>query len=92
MAGWELKEQPTGDFKFEAEQYSPNGKLFTLKGIRAMYMPDDPNKTGDPSVIRQGLGAFFKVFGLTIPTSVQTDGGTLGVLNAKRDLNYNRDS
>lgn len=85
---WEFKEQPTGDFKFEAEQYSPNGKIFTLKGIRAMYHPDDTTKTGDPSLIRQGLGSFFQVFGLTIPTSVQVDGETLGVLNAKRNLNY----
>lgn len=59
---WQYTANPTADFKFDAEQYSPNGKIFTLKGVRNIGIA---TQTTDSMV--EGMRTFFDIFGLTIP-------------------------
>lgn len=59
---WQYLSNPTADFKFDVEQYSPNGKLFTLKGVR-----NTNTDTQTPDTLVQGMRTFFDIFGLTIP-------------------------
>lgn len=63
MADWQYTTNPTADFKFDTEQYSPNGKIFTLKGVR-----NSNTGTQTTDTLVQGMTTFFDIFGLTIPT------------------------
>lgn len=62
MADWQFVFNPTSDFKFDVEQYSPNGKIFTLKGVRSNNFGTHTSDT-----LVEGMRTFFDIFGLTIP-------------------------
>lgn len=62
---WRFNIRPVGDFKIEAEQYSPNGKPITIKGIRAELNAE----TFLAEKFAQGLTTFFDIFGLEFPTT-----------------------
>ena len=76
---WMFLTNPTADFKFDAEQYSPNGKIFTLKGVR-----NTNTSTQTTDTLVQGMTTFFDIFGLTIPAVALYE--TLGEKTAKSRL------
>lgn len=79
MADWKYTSNPTADFKFDAEQYSPNGKIFTLKGVRNTF-----TDTITQDTFVGGMSTFFDIFGLTIPNVPLYE--TLGERTAKSRL------